>query len=100
MANEQETTVSFSRPITAYLNVNKITRAERRVIWAVLEGLSNPQCGDKLFVTEKTVKFHLTQIYKKLQTRDRTQLVIKLAKLGYYNRPKPADASLPTGVLN
>jgi predicted ArsR family transcriptional regulator len=41
-------------------------------------GLSNKEIANKLFVTEKTVKFHLTNIYRKSQVKSRTQFVVKM----------------------
>ena len=50
-----------------------ITDSELRVLKALAEGLSNKQIGAQLFVTEQTVKFHLTNIYRKLQVSNRTE---------------------------
>jgi DNA-binding NarL/FixJ family response regulator len=36
-------------------------------------GLSNKAIGDELWITEQTVKFHLTNIYRKLGVENRTQ---------------------------
>ncbi len=50
-----------------------ITDSELRVLRAIAEGLSNKQIAQKLFVTEQTVKFHLTNIYRKLEVSNRTE---------------------------
>jgi DNA-binding NarL/FixJ family response regulator len=39
----------------------------------VAKGLSNQAIGKELWVTEQTVKFHLTNIYRKLQLANRTE---------------------------
>jgi DNA-binding NarL/FixJ family response regulator len=39
----------------------------------VARGLSNSQIGKELWVTEQTVKFHLTNIYRKLSLANRTE---------------------------
>jgi DNA-binding CsgD family transcriptional regulator len=48
-----------------------LSNREAEVAELVSKGLSN-----KLFVTEKTVKFHLTNIYKKMNLRSRAQLIV------------------------
>jgi len=42
----------------------------------VSKGLSNKEVANQLFVTEKTVKFHLTNIYKKMNVKSRAQLIV------------------------
>jgi len=41
----------------------------------VLEGLKNKDIGEKLFIDERTVKFHLGNIYKILKLKSRYQLM-------------------------
>ena len=41
---------------------------------------SNHEIAEKLFVTEKTIKYHLTNIYAKLNVRSRAQLMVKYLK--------------------
>ena len=43
----------------------KLSKSEREVYNYLLQGLSNKDISSKLYVTEKTIKFHLTNIYKK-----------------------------------
>lgn len=52
-----------------------LTVTERRIIELVIEGLSNPQIGDRLFVSRRTVSTHLYRIFKKLDVASRTELV-------------------------
>ena len=49
---------------------------ESEVAELVSQGLPNKAVADKLFVTEKTIKFHLTNIYRKLNIKSRAQLII------------------------
>ena len=42
-------------------------------------GLSNKEIGEKLFICEKTVKFHSTFIYKKLKVKSKTKLAVAYA---------------------
>lgn len=52
-----------------------LSKAEVRVASLVTKGLNNLEIAEKLCVCEKTVKFHLTNVYKKLGVKSRTQLV-------------------------
>jgi DNA-binding CsgD family transcriptional regulator len=55
------------------------TPQELRVIAAVRRGASNREIAAELFLSTKTIEFHLRQIYRKLGVRSRTQLVAALA---------------------
>ena len=55
---------------------NGLSNRESEVATLVATGLSNREVAEKLFVTEKTVKFHLTNIYKKMSIRSRAQLIV------------------------
>lgn len=50
-----------------------LTKREIAILKAVARGLSNQQIGKELWVTEQTVKFHLTNIYRKLGVANRTE---------------------------
>ena len=50
-----------------------LTRREADILDLVAEGHSNRQVGQMLWVTEQTVKFHLSNIYRKLQVANRTE---------------------------
>ena len=53
-----------------------LSNREAEVAELVTKGLSNKEVASQLFVTEKTVKFHLTNIYKKMNVRSRAQLIV------------------------
>ena len=53
-----------------------LSHREAEVAELVAEGLSNKSVANRLFVTEKTVKFHLTNIYKKMSVKSRAQLIV------------------------
>ena len=50
-----------------------LTDRELSILRLVAEGLSNLDIASKLYVTEQTVKFHLSNIYRKLGVGNRTE---------------------------
>jgi DNA-binding NarL/FixJ family response regulator len=59
-----------------------ITKREEEVLQLIAEGLSTPEVAARLFISVKTVKNHLASIYAKLDSRDRTQAVVRAVKMG------------------
>jgi DNA-binding NarL/FixJ family response regulator len=56
--------------------LGELTERENEVARAVAEGLSNKQIADRCGISERTVKAHLTNIFKKLDIKDRVALVL------------------------
>lgn len=50
-----------------------ITQREREVLYWVAHGLTNKEISERIFLSEKTVKNHVSHILKKLDLRDRTK---------------------------
>ncbi|MGE0763170.1 MAG: LuxR C-terminal-related transcriptional regulator [Bdellovibrionales bacterium] len=64
-----------------------LSSREAEVAELVTKGLSNKEVANQLFVTEKTVKFHLTNIYKKMNVKSRAQLIVWcLPHLGFVEK--------------
>jgi two-component system response regulator DevR len=65
----------LARPTTAEsdLAAQQLTRRELEILRLVAEGHSNSQLAQLLWVTEQTVKFHLSNIYRKLDVSNRTE---------------------------
>ena len=59
-----------------------ITKREEEVLQLIAEGLSTPEVAASLYISVKTVKNHLASIYAKLDSRDRTQAVVRALKMG------------------
>jgi DNA-binding NarL/FixJ family response regulator len=55
------------------VNTPELTRRELEILQLVAEGHSNSQLARMLWVTEQTVKFHLSNIYRKLDVANRTE---------------------------
>lgn len=55
---------------------NKLTRREYEVLTLIAEGLNNKEIAYGLFISEKTVKNHVSNIFKKIDVNDRTQAAI------------------------
>jgi len=55
---------------------NILTSREIEVIELIAEGLINKEIAKKLYISEKTVKNHVSNIFKKLNVSDRTQAAI------------------------
>ena len=53
-----------------------LTPTELEVVRLVVEGLSNPGIGARLFISRATVKTHLSHIYTKLSVTNRTELAM------------------------
>jgi len=51
----------------------ELTKREREILELAAEGHSNAQLAKMLWVTEQTVKFHLSNIYRKLEVANRTE---------------------------
>ncbi|HRP96511.1 MAG TPA: response regulator transcription factor [Rhodocyclaceae bacterium] len=60
---------------------DQLSEREREVAEAVLAGLSNKDVAGKLGITERTVKAHLASVFRKLDVRDRLQLVLRLSEV-------------------
>ena len=56
----------------------ELTPHERAVAELVRRGATNREAGSALFVTPKTIEYHLASIYRKVGVRSRTELAIAL----------------------
>ena len=56
--------------------LDELTEREKEILTLLASGLSNAELADKLFLSETTVKTHVSSILRKLHVRDRVQAVI------------------------
>lgn len=62
--------------------IEELSAREHEVLELLAQGMSNRNIAETLFISEKTVKNHVSNILKKLSVNDRTQAVIVALKLG------------------
>jgi len=59
---------------------SSLTPAERMVASLVAEGRSNPQIGDRLYISHRTVQTHLAHVFAKLDLTSRAQLAAEATR--------------------
>jgi DNA-binding NarL/FixJ family response regulator len=60
--------------------LDELTPRERQILEGLAAGLSNKEIGEKLFLSEKTVKHYMTNILQKLQVRNRVEAALLAQK--------------------
>jgi DNA-binding NarL/FixJ family response regulator len=71
-----------SAPVRAP-SLDELTERELEILRLVAEGLSNAEIAERLFVSEATVKSHVSSVLRKLGVRDRVQAVIAAYDAGF-----------------
>ena len=64
--------------------LGELSERERDVFRLMAEGMSNSEIGQELFISETTVKTHVTHILQKLGLRDRVQAVVLAYQTGVF----------------
>jgi ATP/maltotriose-dependent transcriptional regulator MalT len=85
---------SAARPRPARLPQQLLTAQELQVAIAVGEGQTNKQAAVALFLSPKTIEFHLGHIYRKLGIHTRTQLAREILAASQTAATPPASAPL------
>ncbi|KOR89790.1 response regulator [Paenibacillus solani] len=62
--------------------LDKLTRREQEVLQLIASGMNNREISEALYITEKTVKTHVSHLLDKLGVADRTQAAIYALKHG------------------
>lgn len=87
----------------------KLSGSLRRIVPLIMQGLSNAEIGQVLYVTEKGVKFQTSKLYKQTGLDSRARLMAGLAKIGWkfdakVGEPRMvqvvAEGGLSVGIAN
>jgi DNA-binding NarL/FixJ family response regulator len=62
--------------------LDELTDREREIFALIADGLSNAEIGERLYISDTTVKTHVTHIFQKLNLRDRVQAVVLAYRTG------------------
>ncbi len=74
----QAQTNSREAPPPLNESIKALTKREMEILRLVAEGLTNEEIGKKIFISEKTVKTHLTNIFDKLKVNNRFKAALML----------------------
>ena len=64
--------------------LDQLSEREREVFRLMARGLSNGEIAGELYISETTVKTHVTHILQKLELRDRVQAVVLAYQTGVF----------------
>jgi DNA-binding NarL/FixJ family response regulator len=67
--------------------VQTLTDRELDVFRLITKGLSNAEIGQELFISDTTVKTHVTRLLQKLNLRDRAQAIVLAYRTGLFETP-------------
>jgi DNA-binding CsgD family transcriptional regulator len=60
--------------VTDFQGMAALTPSEKRVAGLAVEGMTNREIAQSLFVTPKTIEVHLSNVYRKLDVKSRREL--------------------------
>ena len=84
--------VRAARPAAVAAEHSPLTSRELEVLQLVAAGATNGEIAQKLWVTEQTVKFHLSNVYRKLEVGNRTEASHYAHVNGLVRAAEPAGA--------
>lgn len=90
----------FAKRINRASRYQGLTSRQIQIACLVTEGYRNSEIGDKLHISEQTVKNHLHTIFRATGTEDRTGLAVYVTQnnLGQLGQPEPVGPTVPMEV--
>src|SRR5699024_819836 len=82
LAHENMTTLAGGR-VEYHKPLHLLTRRECEVLQLLADGKSNRDVAERLYISEKTVKNHVSNILQKMNINDRTQAVVSAIRKGW-----------------
>ena len=82
--------------------VEVLTLREQEILRLIIQGLPNKEIAQRLTFTVGTVKWYITQIYRKLHVRSRVQAIVRARELDLIStssRPQSVDQPMPIGMV-
>ena len=73
--------------------VEELTERELEVFRLIVDGLSNAEIGAALFISDTTVKTHVTRLLQKLDLRDRAQAIVLAYQTGIFDAADPSTTT-------
>jgi two-component system, NarL family, response regulator DegU len=83
LSAEENGSDKYISPVEIRRPLHLLTRRECEVLQLLADGKSNRGIGEALFISEKTVKNHVSNILQKMNVNDRTQAVVVAIKNGW-----------------
>ena len=75
------------KPDPEAVKIASLTEREREVLTCIGQGLKNKEIAGKLFISEWTVRHHITSIFSKLEVSDRVELILYAYRRGLAEPP-------------
>ena len=77
LASEMLVSLTQSRAVSP---LQELTEREREILCLIGTGMTNREIGERIFLSEKTVKHYVTNILQKLQVRSRVEAALLAAQ--------------------
>jgi NarL family two-component system response regulator LiaR len=78
----------LQEPVKSVSNTPSLTGRESEILSLSARGLSNPEIATALYISEGTVRFHFSNIFKKLQVANRSQAILYAHRQGWVDISK------------
>jgi DNA-binding CsgD family transcriptional regulator len=92
LAGGRRSTDKFMGGIYAYWK--SLSAREQDVTILVCKGLSDAEIASRLYISISTVKSYLQHVFRKVQVRNRRQLMVRFANFNFPRNPSPTDRSI------